>query len=222
MFKLTSHLTTLLLGLPLLAGSALAAAPSDLETEGSDGFQPPLAADEAIGTLPTYWTDEELPQFSANGQDAHTQMLSGLSTEFFIPVGLEQDLIEAAVGNGLALVGPGDWTSQGQERVRVRIYGKVRLRMDEVLASDPAVLISLHLGSSFENSWLTSSFDGELFKVFHSMTTGTDLALQLSNPVIKSLYVDTLYNLAAVSSTGSTGLLALTIKSGKVHIRMDS
>ncbi len=222
MFKFTSNNLILLIALVLFAGSAFAAAPVDWPTEDGHGFVPPLIADEAIGTLPTYWTDEEFPLFSTNGQDSKTQLLGGLSTEFFVPVGLEQTLIEAAAGNGLALVGPGDWTSDGQQRTRVRIFGNVRLRLDEALASLPSVSTSLDLGSKFENSVLTSSVDGELFKIFHSLSTGTHLAIDFSNPAVKSLYQDKLFQMMALSSTGSSGLLALTIKSGKIHIRLDS
>ena len=221
MFKFTSHFLLCIIGFSVFAGSVLAA-PLDIATEGGDGYQPPLAADEMIGTLPTYWTEEELPKFTTNDQDPKTQKMSGLSTEFLVPSGLEQTLIEAAVGDGFALVGPGDWTTDGQERVRIRIFGSVRLRMNKALAGDSSVETSLNLGSAFENSWLTSSFDGELSKIFHSGVTGPSLALGFSNPTIMSLYADKLFQLSAVSSTGSTGLLALSVKDDTIHIRMDS
>ncbi len=192
------------------------------EPKGIGGQGVTAAADEMIGTLPTYWTSEELPHFSLQQDDPKDLMLSGLSVEALLPKAKIQDLFEAAQGNGIALINPGGFSAQGVELSRVRVFGQVHLVLNEAQASSPNVKLSLHLGANYSSALCSSSFGGQFAKLFSAALTGPDLLLGLSKPWIKAKYVDNLYQFTAQAATGQQAALTMKISGGQLSVRMQS
>ena len=78
MSKRTNNFAAALLGLAIFVGPMLVSA-EEIPTNNIGAL---LAADEAIGTLPTYWSEDELPNFGFVGESDYGEMLKGMATEF--------------------------------------------------------------------------------------------------------------------------------------------
>ena len=218
MSKRTNKFAAALLGLAIFVSPMLVSA----EEIPTNDIGVLLAAGEAIGTLPTYWSEDELPNFGFVGESEYDEMLKGMATELFVPTGLEQVLIEHAAGDGLALIGPGGWGDLGQPLTRVRIFGSVRVRLNESLANDPAVSINLAFGENYADAWLSTSLDAGLPHFYPVSGLGHQLELGLSSPVVQSLLADQLFTLSAFSSSGFNGHFCLAKNAGVYQIRMSS
>lgn len=205
-----------------LIGAFVATAPAfadldDTEPKSVPPFDPPLAADEMIGTLPTYWSEDEFPIFTANAMDPFSEMFGGLSFECYVHEDSVQDLFQLASGYGFAVIGPG-----GVDTYRVRVFGNIRLELDEALASTSAVDLSLHLGSNYDQAICFSKFDGELAKVFYASAHGPSLPLALDKPWIKAKYADSLYSLLVTPPQGDPGQVSMVMDGSTVQLRIQS
>ena len=209
------------LALPAIARPA----PSD----GSEGGSPsgestpgPTLADEAIGTLPTYESDDEDIQFSVQSNHAFDLLQQNLSLEVYAPEYHVEALFEQAAGFGFAVVGDGGVTPLGVPLARVRVFGSVRVNLNEALASLPDVALSLHFGSKYDAAMCTSAFGNDIPKLFSVLATGPDLGVDLSVPSVKAKFAADFFHLEAIEAGGHQGDLWMKVASGQVRIQLTS
>jgi hypothetical protein len=113
--------------------------------DGTGGGTPgPYFSDEAIGTLPTFWTEEEFVVFTGPLGQTMMNLQKGQVFEAYVPVNQAKALFVSASGQGYALIGPA-----GPGMLRVRIYGNVQIGLDPKLLAAPKVVTQLHFGLDY-------------------------------------------------------------------------
>lgn len=137
-----------LVALLLLVGlSSPSFAQNDNTTgEGAAGGPPPgpMFFDEAIGTLPTYWAEEEFVYFPGPAGAVLMALQKGQSFEALVPVQWVKPLFKSASGLGFALVNPA-----GPGMLRVRIFGAVQLGLDASVMASAKIQTQLRFGLDF-------------------------------------------------------------------------
>jgi hypothetical protein len=140
-----SRLLATLVLLVGLCSSAFAQSDNTTGDGAASGPPPgPMFADEAIGTLPTYWTEQEFVYFPGPVGAVLMAIQKGQSFEAVVPVQLVKPLFKKASGLGFAFVGP---TSPGM--VRVRIFGAVELQLDTAVMAGAKIKTQIRYGIDY-------------------------------------------------------------------------
>ena len=182
------NLNATLLGWVLALLVTLAIAPdAAIASRNNDGPQGGngtglLAANETIGTLPTWWVaDDAVLPLTFLGQLFET-FSSQVSFEAYVAEDEVQELFVDGTGVGFALLNyTGAWV-HNQPQVRVRVFGQVTLGLDLAAAGTAGVSTVTRIGSAFKNGWLQWSTGFQLSSLVPVASIGDGLALDLQTP----------------------------------------
>jgi hypothetical protein len=179
---------------------------------GGSGSPGPVFSDEAIGTLPTYWSDEEYPTFSGASGPEMNGLLKGQLFEAIVPATKVQALFVSATGQGYALIGP---ATPGMSRVR--IYGNVHIGLDAKQLAKQNVTTKLRFGSDFVLGTAQLYKQGQAGQSIPLLAPGTSVDLGLK-AVAQGKYGASLTQCRAAAPTGKLAIARTEMKNGVIRI----
>ncbi len=195
--------------LAVFAAFAIAPGAEAVSSRNSDGPQGGngaglLAANEAIGTLPTWWVEDDavLPlSFLAVMYDAYS---SQVSFEAYVAEDQVQNLFVDAGGAGFALLNyTGAWVGN-QPQIRVRVFGHVTVALNLAAAGAPGVSTVSRIGSAFDNGWVQWATGIKISSLMPVWSVGGGVALDLQTPKGLGMLDAGALSLSCFSPSGDT------------------
>lgn len=172
-----------------------------------------MASGESIGSLPCFLTpDETAPIPGASPSQLAMQTLPAFQVD--IASNLVWDVVQSAVGNGYAFVGP-SLTNEGNARLRT--FGDTSASVDSKPFTVRTNTLSWRIGSAFAGSSLTIAGSGKPLVMQLSPAT-----LDIPLPIDSTLWASTLatapISLTLTRADGAVATLQLSLSGSQLVV----
>lgn len=193
-------------------GEAFSSRNSD-EPQNGSGL---LAANETIGTLPTWWVEDDVILPASEIGQLFEIYSSQVSFQAFVPEDEVHNVITDGYGSGFALLNHSGVFSGGQELIRVRVYGQIGLTLDLAAAGAAGVSTAAKIGSAFENGWVQWATSSNISSLMPVSSVGDTVVLDLQTPHGIGLLQEGALSLSCIAS-GDTSSASAKLLWGQVY-----